>query len=769
MTTFYLDFEGGNDANDGLSFANRWKTFANGATAARIAPGDEIRVMASPDPTSIGNATWTDGPRPATVTVLASTNTSPIAITTSTAHGLVTGDYVAIAGHATNTNANGVWKVGTVSSSTVFEILQMDGSNTTSNGSGSGGTSQKATNCIVKLAAPITQNIALCGGQAQKPTWTASANVTTGKSTTDYKEGYTSAQIAPLAAFTTGKAAYYTLPSTLDLSGYQQVCLWVRQSAGTLATYGQVYLALCSDTLGNTVVNQVDIPAIGALSQWHAVTVNLGTNLGSSINSVALYVATDLGAQTFQLDNIFAAKAASSADSLTLNSLISKNTGTEAWFPIQSINYDAVMLANTNFYVSTNSLIRGYSGTTETVTTYKREATRYTAPTSSATLNIFTDSGTITAPIAYSGGWNRTDMSTQTGETWYDGVNGSGFGFSFSGTSVKYVSIDKLNAVRCVRGYNQGNANNQGAVIGSAKFVGCAFGIYCSGDLSADTVDVNNCQTSGVSINGIGARFSAINNASNCGIDGITYTTSANNNIIGSVTANNNGTYGINIGSFCGNTISYATVKDNGSWGIYTTSGYDNVIGGGSTSGNTNAGVHITTGKLYLNNFTINEVNEISNNGTYGQGFVYATRFDNTDNNSWVFQIAATINQQSSVVDSPATTAWKLTPSTVLYYTQYSPLKLKLGTVVCAAGSLVTVTARMRKTDAGLVGQLACPGGQISGVPNEVKSAVVNTNTWETVTITFTPTEAGAVDIYAYTYGNSNQSLYVCNLTASQA
>ena len=45
MAIYYLDYENGNDANDGLSFANRWKTMTNGATAARIAPGDTIRIM----------------------------------------------------------------------------------------------------------------------------------------------------------------------------------------------------------------------------------------------------------------------------------------------------------------------------------------------------------------------------------------------------------------------------------------------------------------------------------------------------------------------------------------------------------------------------------------------------------------------------------------------------------------------------------------------------------------------------------------------------
>ncbi len=59
-TTFYLDYENGDDVNDGLTWALAWKTITNGATAARIAPGDVIRIAKSPAPTSIGNGTWTN-------------------------------------------------------------------------------------------------------------------------------------------------------------------------------------------------------------------------------------------------------------------------------------------------------------------------------------------------------------------------------------------------------------------------------------------------------------------------------------------------------------------------------------------------------------------------------------------------------------------------------------------------------------------------------------------------------------------------------------
>jgi hypothetical protein len=73
MTIFYLDPVGGNDANNGESFPDRWKTINGGPTAARVAPGDEIRFIESPAPTLIGNCTWTTGASARSITVPAGT------------------------------------------------------------------------------------------------------------------------------------------------------------------------------------------------------------------------------------------------------------------------------------------------------------------------------------------------------------------------------------------------------------------------------------------------------------------------------------------------------------------------------------------------------------------------------------------------------------------------------------------------------------------------------------------------------------------------
>jgi hypothetical protein len=59
MTTYYIDPEGGNDANNGLSFANRWRTFKN-TNAITVGQNDEFRLMSSRAKQNLGNAAWVD-------------------------------------------------------------------------------------------------------------------------------------------------------------------------------------------------------------------------------------------------------------------------------------------------------------------------------------------------------------------------------------------------------------------------------------------------------------------------------------------------------------------------------------------------------------------------------------------------------------------------------------------------------------------------------------------------------------------------------------
>ena len=88
-----------------------------------------------------------------------------------------------------------------------------------------------------------------------------------------------------------------------------------------------------------------------------------------------------------------------------------------------------------------------------------------------------------------------------------------------------------------------------------------------------------------------------------------------------------------------------------------------------------------------------------------------------------------------------------------------------------AANALVTVKCWFYKSSAaGITAKLVCKGGQISGVASNVEATAADVlATWEELTITFTPTEAGVVEIEAWAYGGTAESVYVDDMTITQA
>jgi hypothetical protein len=228
MATFYINPVAGNDSNDGLSFANAWKTITNGATQARINPGDEIRIMESPAPTLIGSALWTNGFNTPSKSITGATNTTPIQITCAN-HGYANNDYVAIINVDGNTNANGIWQITNVSTNT-FDLVGSTG-NASYTG---GGTVRNINSNIIKLTSAVTKDIVLTDNvgtvSSNGANWTASANVTSTINAIGFMPTRVSLAIA--AGFTTGKAAYKTIPST-NFSAYQQISLQISQTVGT--------------------------------------------------------------------------------------------------------------------------------------------------------------------------------------------------------------------------------------------------------------------------------------------------------------------------------------------------------------------------------------------------------------------------------------------------------------------------------------------------------------------------------------------------------
>jgi hypothetical protein len=472
MATIYVDVEGGNDANDGLSFANRKKTLTS-ATAAAGGP-HTIRVMKSPDPTSIGSATWTQGS--ATVTIPA---------------GLV-------------------------------KTVEM--------------------------------------GEA---TWSVGSNVTS-TTTTTAKEGTNAMQLAIGASFATGLVAWKGI-GTQNFTGYRQLSFWIRQSSGTVLAAGVYRLSLCDDAAGTIERYSFNIPALGLLNQWHAFTIDLGANMGSNVQSIALYCATDTGAVTLQLDNIIACKDPTAADSISLRSLISKNdgSGTEPWAPIRSINGTTVVLDERNTTLSSATNVSLYAGTTETVTTYKRDCVRPAAPTSFGSTAFGNVSGSAGGQ-SITGGWNTTDMSTQTGKTYIDYINCQAYGLNgCGGTTISDISL-----VRCSTALNF-TANHPAMFITVDDIIGSGTGFSLGANATTpSTYNITNiCYNNsalGVSSGTDGTAFSFVNVSSNSGVGSISGNGSsdyARNFVISIQSAvNNNST--LSLLQLYGATITLGTVKN---------------------------------------------------------------------------------------------------------------------------------------------------------------------------------------------------------------
>jgi len=482
MTVYYVDYQNGNDAFVGTNFASRKKTVHSAATLA--VGGDEIRIMASPDPTLVGTGIVTDRPGMNSSIVIGSQEITFSGVTgfttiTMANHGFSEGDTIGIYGNTAGRFLDGTWEINNVTTNK-FNLVNYNGVGISS---GSGGRVVNLTQKRILLDTAVTQNIASFGPRTTP--WTASTNVVTtlqtsiSDQTTDtrYTEHDRSDMISPNATFTTGKAAFYTLPSTLDLSAYQQISLRVKHVSGntnTSSPYSNYSLRLCTDTIGNTSVHTVNLPARGnngTSSIFKPITVDFGTNLNSAIRSVALYIDTDLGAQQIAISNIIACKDSSSPDSLTLTSLVGLNTtsnnSNKEWYTIESINDRRILLnlgdlryppKATNGAGGSGAWFGNNAGSNNI---YKRETIEVFNTSSSPAdpgpaIRTFT-SGTFASNysnnIIISGGWDRTNMTTQTGMTYLDSRIYFGYGMVIAHN---FISLSNIGIVRFFTNLLQG-------------------------------------------------------------------------------------------------------------------------------------------------------------------------------------------------------------------------------------------------------------------------------------------------------------------------
>lgn len=595
----------------------------------------------------------------------------------------------------------------------------------------------------VTLASSLTQNIYATAGGA----WTASANVTCSTSTTR-KSTTTCAQHAIGASFSTGKVAYFAT-GTLDLSGYTKISFWMRTSINTAS--GVFSIRLCSDVAGVTSVNSFTINEAFTASNWRVITIDNAGALDASVASIALYAISDPGTNTVLIDNVLA------CNDLTLTSVISLDSSATSldFWPIREINGTTIKL-DEGLNSDGSAAAKGWVGTTATSTIYKIEPV-----VPSNQFNATQEAGSSQfVPSTYSGGWDTTDMTTQTGLTFMRVGDASGDGLS---SPYQFTNFENLVIVR----------GRVGFTISASKlsFKNCA-AIGCntigfSANQSFNYYEncvAKCCTTTGWTVTNILSSFlncSALSNRT------IGFNITFGQNIFYNVTSSNNHTVGIFL-SGGDNRMNNITIRNNVSYGIHLNgSAVATVkINGLTSSTNTTNVVYATSGTAEILNATCSESLPFNTNTNFG-----------------LITVGGTGNQQkqcyrgsgvTSVIDtsnphSPATKSITHSCSDVNYY-GFEQIQV-IDKVLTTATGVLTFSVWVKRTTTTVGAKLVLRAGQCTGITTEQSHlASAAANTWEKLTVSGSPGEIAQVQFELMTWKitSAGGTVYWSDFTCTQ-
>jgi len=510
---------------------------------------------------------------------------------------------------------------------------------------------------------------------------------------------------------------------------------------------------------------------------------NIRLNLGANIKSVALYSGNNATVPTtnkyVRLDNI----QATTTNGINLQSLISKNSaeqgGTEGWYGIQSINGTVVLLDQSTATKSDSTYISGYFGASAAAdAVYIRETIKTSmAASNGAIIQAVQNSGSLAGGnISFLGGYNTSSANNCDGETYFDGLNGMGYGIY--ATAKSYITFSNINTYRYDTGYYLTSASH-----------------YCTIQSSSN---INNNSTTGLYVNSCNYfTITALANTNSNGGGGIGFTSSLYGTFttIGNVTNNagigidiygmsfstfntitnasgNQGGFGVCLRPFSSsfsvrNKIMNLTANYNSNYGIRLYDQADNnLICNLSTTGNITGGVYCDGQNNYFRNSLINESSEIVQLSSQYDYYIYSWNHDRVAGHHKIFTDGGTIDCQDDVVYTAGGFAWRFIPAATRIAAY--PLKLKIAEIAVVSGRTYTISAYLKLDHStNVAAKLVIPGGYLSGISTDVTANTPTNTNWNKVSLAaITPTETGIlpVEVWAwYVAGLSN--IYVDTLS----
>ena len=656
------------------------------------------------------------------------------------------------------------------------------------NASSNSGTATWTNNSsLVTLSSPLAQILYADGA------WTpASGAVTCTVSTSapSPKEGVNCSKMSFTSVV--GKAAYFPFGTTLNLSTYQQISFWIRTQRSIPS--GDLAFELCSDALGNTVVNTIPLNVTLQSDRWTNITIDNGSPLGAAIQSIRLKVGGWWGSPgDVFIDNIVACKAPTTAGCLTLSTLISPDNST--WYAIQSINGTSVYLDAIESTAAHGA--PGFQGPTGTSTFYVLQPTVSENGTHSA--QSFSTTGNN---IVISGGWDNTAMATRNGWTTLDVMDWNDDVLHLSSTGS--ISLDHFNFVRaqdplsllpgsgvysitsctwtsCTRATSNALPGPVSAVLSACNFLNIG-GLTEPAVIVTNPTTITNSNFWGCIGGGLSVNNGSVSgcSASGCVGDGfvISNATPFTNN-----TAKNNSSAGFNFSSVDlysasrGPLVSYnliaqgngADIKVNGAaveiYGLNTNKS------GGTAAPQLLFGQN-SDGKLVVYNW--NQYTGVSPAaqicvfesdavGLSSSSVAYSQKEGGVATNNSIFTDFGKVTTTGVVGESGSGIAWSLAPNSKS--SALLPLRLNVGKIACQVGYTTKIVYWAKASAvSGINGQFKVFGGRYPGVGSvgvDIITPLTGGTSWSQYIVSVTPTESCEVDVFFESWGSTSQTVTV--------
>ena len=832
MATYYIDYNGGNDANDGLSFANRRKTLPQEISRENTGSfndivGNEYRIMGMPA-TNMGiNATWVVGQpnrRDENSTtnnndfhITNATAASPIEITVSADHNYSTGDLVAIRNVYGVLAANGTWVI-TVTGARTFTLDNSSGVGTYVGGS-SADYAVKIPGRGLKFDTGVKHiwsvnsynnntNAQSSTAAYQRPDGSSVYGIASTNVTATFRGGWgwggvhATHQIIVNSSFTTGKAWYYKLDATLDLSSYQQISMmFCNRATDANNNTSHIRLALCTDDTGDTIAHNVEIPGFARRGMFPVVK-DFGANLNSAIKSIAIYIDSDTGTHDIRMTNIVACPASSNASTMTHQHIVGKNTAAEpVWWQPQYLWEDHIIFGQPSgvdfdyhSYINHGTHMSTYGHTSETVPLYKilpyythkintdltqNDINKFRFYVKFRDIATANPAGTFEASptTSITGGWNTTDMSTQDSITWiYVGDRSNQFlGGGDDNQSNLHFSHFGLLGMSTTSLYHM-RGNN--ITIGTIHQGNQASGLFYMSSVRDGNAVFDKfyiCQAAFSGIAGSANRFDPMYQKQillkDCKIFGNGSNTFANINYNAEgIMIDNFETYGnrfIFQNQYRQSSTEMVQVKNLIAKNIESLMGSNPI-----------------PAKFYNSTLSFIQQEQYEWTNTHRGHGGSMTSFENyngTSGDSRIYFDWGNIKTETSVRHGTAGTAWAFRP-TMLFGNTYSrgqlyanttrlPLYLQIAEFYAVANKEVTCKAFMRRTNTGLSMRLKVNFRKSYPHVSQdhVANMSANADTWQEVTLTFTPISSGTIYINAEAFGGNSYTGYVDSISLTQA